>query len=118
MTSSRPESSIFLTDDPKVVQKKLRTAYTGGSVVAQYQREHGGVPEICPVYTLRTYHFETDNRVAEKCSSGEILCGECKREGMEQVLDYLADHQRKLTDARNRIEEYILRTPIRSILEK
>ncbi len=118
MTSSRSESSVFLTDDPNVVQKKLRTAYTGGSVVASYQREHGGVPEICPIYTLRTYHFEEDNRVAERCSSGEILCGDCKREGIEQVLDYLADHQRKLPDARKRIDEYLLRTPIKSILEK
>src|SRR3989344_6114207 len=65
MSSSRLESSIFLTDDLKIAEKKLKTAYTGGSVIASFQREHGGVPEICPVYTIRTYHFEGDNRVAE-----------------------------------------------------
>src|SRR3989338_11463454 len=112
MTSSRPESAIFLTDDPKVAEKKLKTAYTGGSVVASYQREHVGVPEICPVYTLRTYNFEEDNRVAEQCSSGQMLCSGCKERGIEQVLDYLADHQRRLPEARMRIDEYILRTPI------
>src|SRR3989344_3955922 len=117
MTSSRPESAIFLTDDPKVAEKKLKTAYTGGSVFASYQREHGGVPEICPVYTLRTYNFEEDNRVAEQCSSGQMLCSGCKERGIEQVLDYLADHQRRLPEARMRIDEYILRTPIKSILE-
>jgi len=118
MSSSRSESSIFLTDDPKVVKKRLQTAYTGGSVLAEYQREHGGVPEICPIYTLRSYNFEGDDRVAKQCSSGELLCGGCKKEGIDQVLDYLADHQRKLPEARKRMGEYILRTPIRSILDK
>lgn len=117
MSSSRPESSIFLTDDLKLVEKKLRTAYTGGSVIASFQREHGGIPEICPIYTIRTHHFEKDNCVAERCSFGEVLCGGCKKEGIEQVLAYLADHQKKLPEARKKVDEYLLRTPIRSIFK-
>lgn len=116
MSSSRPDSAIFLTDDLKTAEKKLKTAYTGGSVIASFQRKYGGIPEICPVYTTRTYHFESDNRVAEKCSSGETICGECKKEGINQVLEYLNNHQKKLAEARMRIEEYILKTPIKSVL--
>src|SRR3989344_5306142 len=78
MSSSRPPSSIFLTDEPKAAQNRIRGAYTGGSVLADFQREHGGVPGVCPIYTLRTYHFEEDNKVWEQCSGGEILCGQCK----------------------------------------
>lgn len=117
MSSSRPESSIFLTDDLKLAEKKLKTAYTGGSVIASFQREHGGIPEICPVYTIRTYHFEDTNRVAEECSSGAILCGNCKKEGIAQVLGYLEEHQRRLPEARKKVDEYLLKASIRSIFK-
>lgn len=101
----------------KLTEKKLKTAYTGGSVIASFQREHGGIPEICPVYTLRTYHFEETNKVAKECSSGVVLCGACKKEGIAQVLEYLEEHQRRLPEAQKRIEEYLLKVPIRSILK-
>lgn len=117
MSSSRPSSSIFLTDEPKVAQNRIRGAYTGGSVIASFQKEHGGVPGVCPIYTLRTYHFEKDNKVWEQCSSGEILCGECKKTATEDVLNYLTDHQERLVDARKRVDDFLLNTPIRSIFK-
>lgn len=117
MSTTRPQSSIFLTDEPKVAEKKIRTAYTGGSVLASFQKEHGGVPGVCPIYYLRTYHFEKDNKVEKQCSSGELLCGECKKVATEQTLCYLANHQEKLVKARERINEFILNTPIRSIFK-
>ena len=116
MSASREDSMIFLTDEPNSVIKKLKRAYTGGSVLGDYQKEHGGIPEICPIGALRTYHFELDNRINEQCSSGELLCGQCKKDTIEQVVEYLIDHQRKLPEARKRIDEFLLRKPIKSIL--
>jgi tryptophanyl-tRNA synthetase len=117
MSTTRSESSIFLTDDPKVATRKIKTAYTGGSVLASFQREHGGVPGICPINHLRTYHFEEDNRVEEQCSRGEILCGECKSIAIRQVTEYLANHQARLPEARRRIDDFVLNTPITSPLK-
>lgn len=117
MSSTRPASAIFLTDEPKVAQNRIRGAYSGGSVLASFQRENGGVPGVCPIYTLRTYHFEDDNKVWDQCSGGEILCGECKKSATQGVLSYLEDHQDKLVDARKRIDEFILKTPIRSLFK-
>jgi tryptophanyl-tRNA synthetase len=117
MSASRPESAIFLNEDPKAVAKRLKSSYTGGSSFASFQRDHGGVPEICPIWSLRTYHFEQDNNVAESCLSGEVLCGECKKRGIESTVKYLEDHQSKLEDAKKRIDEFLLKTPIRSFLK-
>ena len=117
MSSSRPASTISLTDEPKAAQNRIRGAYTGGSVLASFQREHGGVPGICPIYTLRTYHFENDNKVWDQCSGGELLCGDCKKAATEDVVGYLVDHQEKLVEARERVDEFILKTPIRSIFK-
>ena len=117
MSTTRKESAIFLNDEIKTVEKKIRTAYTGGSISSSYQKEHGGVPGICPIYHLRTYHFETDNHVEEQCVRGEILCGECKRCALDQVTGFLIDHQSRLEDAKKNIDQFILRTRINSFLK-
>src|SRR3989344_2061512 len=117
MSASREESAIFLTDNTEIVKKKLKSSYTGGSPLATFQKEYCGIPEICPIWSLRTYHFESDNRVGEECSSGKVLCRECKQRGIESTVKYLNEHQRKLPEAKERIKEYLLKTPIRSILE-
>ena len=117
MSSTRPDSALFLTDSLKVAQNKIRSAYTGGSVLADFQKEHGGVPEICPIYQLRAYHFEGNEDLGDQCRNGEILCGQCKAEATEEVVNYLTDHQEKVSEARGRIGEFLLTTPIDSILK-
>ncbi|MBI4918920.1 tryptophan--tRNA ligase [archaeon] len=117
MSSSRDGSAIFLTDTPEIAEKKLKKAYTGGSISGDYQKEHGGIPEICPVYGIRMYHFEKDKNLESACKTGKLLCGACKQEAITQVKDWLADHQRKLPDAKKRIDDFLLKTPIRSIFE-
>ncbi|MEK6934150.1 MAG: tryptophan--tRNA ligase, partial [Nanoarchaeota archaeon] len=116
MSASRKDSSIFLNEDLTSAEKRIRTAYTGGSVSADFQRKNGGIYEICPIWSLKTYHFESDNNVGERCSSGELLCGNCKKEGIKQVTNYLSEHQSRLIEAKKRIDDFILKTPIRSIL--
>ncbi|MEK6830411.1 MAG: tryptophan--tRNA ligase [Nanoarchaeota archaeon] len=115
MSSTRNGSAIFLTDDPNSIDKIVKSAYTGGSPYREYQENHGGIPEICPIWSVRTYHFQKDNNIGEKCSSGKILCGQCKKEAIEEIKDFLNEHQKKLPEARKRIDEFILRTPIKSI---
>lgn len=117
MSASRPEAAIFLTDEPKVVEKKIKTSYTGGGIIADFQKEHGGIPEICPIYQLRTYHFEGNENLGNACRQGEILCGQCKKEATVETVGYLKDHQEQLNNAREIISEFILETPIKSILE-
>ena len=117
MSTSMEGSAIFLTDNPEHAERMLKTAYTGGSPIASFQRENGGIPEICPIHDIRTYHFESDDRVGAACRSGELLCGECKSAAIDQVVEYLEYHQAKLPDDRKRIDEFLLKTPIRSIFE-
>ncbi|MBU2640117.1 MAG: tryptophan--tRNA ligase [Nanoarchaeota archaeon] len=118
MSASREGSAIFLTENTNRAKKIIKTSYTGGSPFADFQRENGGIHDICPVYTLRSYHFEEDNIVGEECASGQTLCGDCKKQAIEDVVSYLEDHQSKLEEARSRVGEFILKTPIRSIFEE
>ena len=85
--------------------------------MADFQKEHGGIPEICPIFQLRTTHFEKNESLGDDCRNGKILCGQCKGQAAEEVTGYLKGHQEKLADARGKIKDFLLTVPIESILK-
>lgn len=107
MSSSDPNSTIYSTDDSKTVKKKIGRAFTGGRVTVDEQRELGGNPEICAVFMYYFYMFEEDdselNKRAEKCRSGGILCGECKKELTSRINVFLEKHQTNREKARDMV---------------
>src|ERR671931_898088 len=50
MSSSKPETAIFTTDDPEVVDRKVSTAFTGGPPSVAVQRQRGAQALGCPVF--------------------------------------------------------------------
>lgn len=117
MSASRKGSAVFLSDDEKTATKKIKSSYTGGSLSGDFQRENGGIPEICPVFQLRSTHFAGNEDLYQKCSGGEILCGECKAGAVEEVANFLTEHQAKVAEVTQEdADAYQLKTPIDSIL--
>lgn len=112
MASSLPETSIFTTDTPEAAAKKIMSAYTGGQATVKEQRELGGKPDICPIFQYNYYVLLLGDKEAEelskRCSSGEILCGECKELLIKRVKSFLAEHQKRREEAKVNIEKYLL----------
>lgn len=120
MSTSVPDSTVFLTDTPEVAKKKINRAYTGGLALASVHRELGGVPEVCSVFSLLTFNFlgnEEWEQMREDYRAGRLLSGEVKKVAIDLVSKFLVEHQRKRAEAKGRIEEFLLRTPIRSVLD-
>jgi len=120
MSSSVPDSAIFLTDTPKQAAEKIKRAYSGGSPLASLHRERGGIPEVCSVFSLITYNFLTNeewDQLLADYRSGSLLSGELKKRAIEYVSDFLSDHHRRREQAKHRLDEFLLKTPIRSVLE-
>ena len=120
ISAAEEDSTIFLTDTPVDVERKIKRAYSGGSPLASVQRERGAIPEVCSIFSLLSYNFLSNDEWDEKLSAyrnGEMLTSELKQITTKYVLDFLADHQSKLAEAKKRIPEFILNTPIRSVLE-
>ena len=113
MSASIPETSIFTTDSPELARTKIANAFTGGRTTAQEQRDLGGVPDICAVYQYSFYLFEQDDKRAvelrEECLRGARACGECKNELADKVVQFLKHHQAAREQARDRIEDFIIR---------
>lgn len=103
MSSSIPESNIALSEDPKSAAKKIMKAKTGGRESAEEQRELGGEYEKCSVYELNLFHLMDDDaeliQLQKECSSGKILCGECKKKAADRMELFLTDLQKKREEA-------------------
>jgi len=113
MSSSVPDSTIYTTDPPKVVRKKVSNAFTGGAVSAEEQRRTGGKPEVCAVFKYQFYLFEEDDRqidqLSERCRKGEILCGECKKLLTERLVSFLEHHQQKREAAKDKLQDFLMK---------
>ncbi|MDQ1281522.1 MAG: tryptophanyl-tRNA synthetase [Thermoproteota archaeon] len=112
MSSSMPETCIFMTDTPNVAKKKIMNAFTGGQATVVEQKRLGGNPSICPVGLYNYYLFEGDDKAAgelwKNCGSGAILCGECKILLAEKIKVFLLEHQKKRVEAKETIEKYLM----------
>jgi len=83
MSSSRPETSIYVQDSGKELLSKVFKTLTGGQGTIEDQRIKGANPFKCNIYSwLKGFVFRTikqDSHHADKCKNGEILCGfDCK----------------------------------------
>jgi len=98
MSSSEPNTAIFLRDEPTVAEKKVKRSFTGGRENIIEQRKKGGKPEICKVYEMMLFHMDDDKKLTnifKKCKAGKLLCGECKQICSDFVVDFLKQHQKK-----------------------
>ena len=106
MSSSRPESTIFLTDPIEEAVRKFKASLTGGRNTAEEQRRLGGEPDKCPVFDQYAYYLVSDDSelasIEARCRSGALLCGECKAFGARRLTSFLEAHQRALESYRDK----------------
>lgn len=111
MSSSKPESAIFLTDSPKEATKKIMNAKTGGAVSLEEQKKYGGKPDECIVYELFLYHLIDDDKelqqIYSSCKNGQKMCGQCKKYAAQLMENLLKDIQEKRKDAQEKINQYL-----------
>ena len=111
MSSSKPESAIFLTDSPKEAAKKIMNAKTGGAVTLEEQKKHGGQPDKCVVYELFLYHLINDDKELQEiytsCRNGKQMCGQCKKYASQLMGELLTDIQTKRKTAEKKIKQYL-----------
>jgi tryptophanyl-tRNA synthetase len=113
MSSSKPESHIALTEDPKEAAKKIMRAITGGRQSLAEQKKLGGEPEKCSVYEFLVFHLSEDDKelleLDSECRSGRRMCGTCKKDVAERIERFLCEHQKAREAARERLPEFGIR---------
>ena len=111
MSKRDPSSMLTLGDPPDAAYKKIMTAFTGGRATVDEQKKLGGEIEKCVVFELYTFHFEEDDKKLKEryhaCTSGKLLCGECKKELACRIRNYLNEHQKKKEKAIDTAKEIL-----------
>ncbi len=87
-------NTIALREDPKQLEKKLRTMPTDP---ARVRRNDPGNPDNCPVWQLHQVYSDNDVQawVKKGCASADIGCVECKQPVIESVLKELKPIQER-----------------------
>ncbi|MCJ7731397.1 tryptophan--tRNA ligase [Candidatus Bathyarchaeota archaeon] len=99
MSSSQPETAVYLTDVPELVEKKILSAVTPVDRIS------------CPLYL---YHYfllsesdDTVNEMYHECTTRHKSCEECKWELIEVINRFLRAHQMRRKLIRKSVEKML-----------
>jgi tryptophanyl-tRNA synthetase len=100
MSSSIPESAVYLSDSPKTVEKKImKYAFSGGQATTELQRKLGANLSVDVPYQWLYYLFEEDDdkmqKISNEYSSGKMLTGEIKKILAQKVNELLDEHRKR-----------------------
>lgn len=99
MSSSEPETAIFLDDSIDEMKRKVKGAFSGGRDSLEEHRKLGGVPEKDKAYEVLLFHHPSDKfvgKIYRDYKSGKLLSGELKEICIEFLVKFLKDHQAKV----------------------
>jgi tryptophanyl-tRNA synthetase len=113
MSASEEKGTIYTTDTPDVVKKKInKYAFSGGQPDIEQHRKLGGNPDIDVSYQYLRIFFEPDDnklkKIYEDYKSGKLLSGELKVILIEKINEFLKTHQEKREKAKQQIEQFLL----------
>jgi len=113
MSASDENGTIYTTDSPNTVKKKInKHAFSGGQTDIEQHRKFGGNPDIDVSYQYLRIFFEPDDNklksIHDDYKSGKMLTGELKAILIEKINKFLAIHQEKREKAKDQIYKFIL----------
>lgn len=113
MSASNPNSTIYTTDEAKVVAKKIaKYAFSGGQPDIKDHRRLGGNPDIDVSYQYLRMFFEPDDtklkNIHDDYRAGKLLTGELKAILVEKINDFLQIHQQNREKAKDTINQFLL----------
>lgn len=113
MASSDPDNAIFLSDDVKDVERKIKKyAFSGGQATIEDHKKLGGNPDIDIAYQWLYMMFEPDEQKIKKIyqdyKSGYLLTSELKQILIDKVSNFLREHQKAREKSRKMLDRYWL----------
>ena len=111
MSSSRPESTIFLDDSIEDMEKKVKRALSGGQATVEEHRRLGGDCEKDVAFQYLHTFFESDDSALEEIrreySSGRMLAAEIKRICIDKATEWLDNLAEKRKSREDQIDLFL-----------
>lgn len=110
--SASGEHSIWTTDSPKEVGRKIKKyAFSGGQETVEEHRKKGGNPDIDVSFQYLKMFFEPDDsklkQIENDYKTGKLLTSELKEYLIDKVNLFLKEHQKKRKLAEKKIKDFI-----------
>jgi len=110
MSSSKPKTTLFLSDDIASAEKKIKKSFSGGKSTIEEHRQLGGDPDIDVAYQYMMYFFEEDDsylaEINEGYRAGKILAGEMKQLCIDRATEWLNDLAEKRDETAHMVNEF------------
>lgn len=90
--------TIFMSDDPKMVEEKINYAFSGGQKTKKLHQELGGNPDIDVAYQWMRYLNEDDDAlqdIEEKYRKGELSSGDLKKMTAAVINKIIIQHKER-----------------------
>ena len=111
MSSSQPETTIFLNDSMKSIEKKIKASFSGGKATVEEHRAKGGNPDVDVAYQYLRYFFEEDDKeldkIREEYVSGKLLTGEIKSICVEKATSWMKNHHELKDQNQHLIKDFL-----------
>jgi tryptophanyl-tRNA synthetase len=111
MSSSQPETTIFLTEDIAMMEKKVKSSFSGGQPTMEEHRRLGGNPDIDVAFQYLRYFFEPDDAVLAELEagyrSGDILTGQMKQECIDRAGAWLSELSEARDQTAHLVDEFL-----------
>ncbi len=111
MSSSQPETTMFLNDSMKDIEKKIKSSFSGGKPTVEEHRAKGGNPDVDVAYQYLRYFFEEDDneleRIRNEYISGDLLTGEIKSICVEKATTWMKNHHELKDQNQHLVKEFL-----------
>lgn len=111
MSSSKPETTIFMNDTFDSMSKKVKRAVSGGkSTIEEHRRLGGDCGKDVPFQYLEFFFEQNDSAIIEikrEYESGRMLAGDMKQLCIEKAADWLSEISEKREIWRDRLDEFL-----------
>ena len=97
MSSSIPDSVIFLSDSSKIISKKIKKSFSGGGASIEEHKSRGANLDVdIPINYLNFFLTNREEylKIKESYKKGEISTGEVKNRLIVIINDIIDDHKK------------------------
>ena len=111
MSSSKPESTIFMDDEIESMERKVKRAISGGQPTVEEHRRLGGDVSKDVAYQYLQFFFENDDtalaEVKSEYESGRMLAGEVKQICIDRATDWLSELKQRRDQMEDAVAEFL-----------
>jgi len=111
MSSSKPETTIFMDDSQEEMIKKVKRAFSGGQPTVEEHRRLGGDCSKDVAFQYLQFFFESDDselsQIARDYEAGKLLTGEIKQICIDRASEWLKDIAERRDMWDGRLEEFL-----------